>query len=201
MQKRGCERDAQPPTPYKRDGEERRRRAKQYTRSCSQVFRAVLEGDEEADQMPSEVFVEEDSREEEMTSSFEALSKGGEDEEEDFMPAAVCAQEYRAKKKINELKRIGNFSVAATVRNQAVDQGAAKEGAVLFVPEIGKNVQSVRKSRKTAKQSHAVRVTVGNAPAEPGQWGVLSSMAACAGGEQGSVQGQVTRDCFMQSNC
>ena len=55
VQKRGRDREGVPSVPYKRDRDERHRRTNKY-RKFRQVFHAILEDDDEAEQMPSEGF-------------------------------------------------------------------------------------------------------------------------------------------------
>ena len=200
VQKRGRDREGMPSMPYKRDRDERHRRTNKY-RKFRQVFHAILEDDDEAEQMPSEAFGEDGPDNEAASSTSESTSRIDEDEDEDIMPAEVYAQEYRAKKKINELKQMRQFFKGGHTdkTKQWVKEQQKKEPCFLC-QKLGHWSRECpdRASKKPTRPAHAVHVTAGNILPEPGEWDMLASMAAykeplCLG-----IGFRGTRDCFME---
>ena len=201
VQKRGRDRDGGHMPPYKRDREERHRRSNKY-RKFRQVFHAILEDQDEADLMPSEAFGEESQGADATSSASESTSQAGEEEDEDFMPAEVYAQEYRAKKKINELKQMRQFFKGGhTDKTKQWIKDQQKKEPCFICQKLGHWSRECpdRASKKPVKPSHSVHVTAGNILPEPGEWDLLASMAAYKSDECTRVEKQVVRDCFVES--
>ena len=99
---------------------ERDRRAHKY-KKFKQVFHAILGDEANSSQMPPEAFAETDSGEHPpgtspSSSSDEATVEEGEEGDDDFMPAEVFAQEYKAKQRVN----------AGTREDEGLGPGAAE---------------------------------------------------------------------------
>ena len=114
VQKKGRDRDSTPSSPWNVRSQkrfhrsDRDRRAQKY-KKFRQVFRAILEDEDEMARMPPEAFAEDyhdPSSSGSSTTSEEAMGPSGEEEDSSFMPAEVFAAEYKAKKRVNELKQM-----------------------------------------------------------------------------------------------
>ena len=132
-------RNGQPRFRFKRERYERSRRAQKYKRFKG--FHAILEDDEEADQMLSHAFGDGDSQEGEgIASPSESGSRRGEDEDEDFMPAEVYAglrpgvpsqeKDQRVEADASVLQR-GEHRGDQNVGQGAADERAKKEPCFL----------------------------------------------------------------------
>ena len=187
-----------------RDSYERDRRAKKH-RKWRQVFHAILEDDDEADHMPPEAFGESDDgpTQEEPTSSGETESNADGEEDDDVMPAEVYAQEYKAKRKINELKQMRQFFKGGnTEKTKAWVKEQQKKEPCFLCGKLGHWSRECpdRARRSSSKPTHAVHVTVGNAPSDPTQWDMLESIAAytASAGGVSSVPSSGSHGCFME---
>ena len=151
--------------------------------------------------MPSEAFAEESQEDDAASSTSGSTSRAGDEEDEDFMPAEVYAQEYRAKKKINELKQMRQFFKGGNTEKtkQWVKEQQKKEPCFLC-QKLGHWSRECpeRASKKQGKPTRSVHVTAGNVLPEPGQWDLLASMAAYKEPDCARVEVPVVRDCFVE---
>ena len=151
--------------------------------------------------MPSEAFAEDSPDPDDTSSASEGASRTGDDEDDDFMPAEVYAQEYRAKKKINELKQMRQFFKGGhTDKTKQWIRKQQKKEPCFLCQKLGHWSRECpeRASKKPGKPTHSVHVTAGNVLPEPGQWDLLASMASYKETECKGAECPVVGDCFVE---
>ncbi|CAE7569369.1 unnamed protein product [Symbiodinium microadriaticum] len=168
-------------------------------RKWKQVFHAILEDDE--DQGSSE---EEPSSVEEKGTSPDEQDETPEREDDGSsgsseLPAEVYAQEYKAKKKVNEIRQMRQFFQKGTNpdKTKAWVREQQKKEPCFLCGRLGHWSQECPdRARSSGRKPHAVNVVAGNFTDDRGQWDLLESMAGYM-----SVRGESfevsSSDCFV----
>ena len=100
------------------------------------------------------------------------------------MPAEVYAQEYKAKKKVNELKQMRQyFQRGNSEKTKAWVREQQKKEPCFLCDKLGHWSQECPLRQKGVRKGpHAVHVTSGGATTDPGQWSLLETIAQYTGG-------------------
>ena len=175
------------------DGKFRRRFGKKW----KQVFHAILEDDSEGE--GSTTSEQEGSGSEARGDSDGAegtlsTSAGSPPEHSDNLPAEVYAQEYKAKKKVNELKQMRQFFQKGTnsEKTKAWVKEQQKKEPCFLCGKLGHWSQECQHGRNP----HAVHVTSAGTSSGPDQWDLLQSIAGYM--ESGVAErGLITSGCLM----
>ena len=95
------------------------------------------------------------------------------------MPDEVFAAEYKAKKRVNELKQMRQFfkngqsdKTKTWVKEQQKKSHASSVGSW----DIGAENVPDRSQNANARPSHAVNVTLGSGHTDPAEWDLLASL-------------------------
>ncbi|CAE7216972.1 unnamed protein product [Symbiodinium sp. CCMP2592] len=127
-----------------------------------QVFHTIMEDMDSSDDHGSEPAVEDEEPEEIEAVTGEDESTSGETDATADIPAEVFAQEYKAKKKVNEIKQMRQYYRKDPEKTKAWIKEQQKRAARMLEPP----------------RVHVTSVTPGPATNEPEQWDMLESLAA-----------------------
>ncbi|CAE7879281.1 unnamed protein product [Symbiodinium sp. KB8] len=150
-----------------------------------QVFHTILEDIDSSDGQASEPAAEEDEPDQDDGTGGEEESASGETEAASDLPAEVYAQEYKAKKRVNEIKQMRQYYKKDPEKTKAWIKEQQKREPCFLCQKLGHWSQECplrqKKGASNSRSSHAVHVTSvtsGPASSEPGQWDMLASLAA-----------------------
>ncbi|CAE7682647.1 RE2 [Symbiodinium necroappetens] len=164
-----------------------------------QVFHAILEDDtddsEEARSSPSEADDDDKGHNDE---EDESSSSKSEVDPEGSTPAEIFAQEYKAKRRVNELKQMRQFFQKGSNQDKTrawVKEQQKKEPCFLCNKLGHWSQECPLRKRGNGRASHSVNVTAGPYSEDPGQWSLLEAMAGYMSGEP-SAGSSAMHGCF-----
>ncbi|OLP95636.1 hypothetical protein AK812_SmicGene22229 [Symbiodinium microadriaticum] len=184
-----------------RTGHEKGSRGHRFRKKWRQVFHTILEDAPSSDSEHSD----------QPTGTEEATEAGdGVEEDETFheeaetagnLPAEVYAQEYKAKKKVNEIKQMRQFYNKNPERTKAWIKEQQKKELCFLCNKLQHWSQECplrrhQKDRTRPSASHAVHVTSSGATTGPEQWSLLETLSAYTGTGVGREALQ-PRDCLV----
>ena len=199
--RRGGDRDDRHPPrsfrPFKRLASRDKKSGKY--KKWRQVFHAILEDDtddsEEARSSPSE---KEDDDRGQNEDEDESSSSRSEVDPEGNAPAEIFAQEYKAKRRVNELKQMRQFFQKGSHpdKTRAWVKEQQKKEPCFLCNKLGHWSQECPlRKRGNGRASHSVNVTAGPYSEDPGQWSLLEAMAGYMSGEP-SAGSSAMHGCF-----
>ena len=172
-----------------------------------QVFHTILEDMESSDENGSEPTPDEGEPEDLDATGAEDDSTSGEIETPTDIPAEVFAQEYKAKKKVNEIKQMRQYYRKDPEKTKAWIKEQQKREPCFLCQKLGHWSQECplrKKGGSQARSSHGVHVTSvtpGIATNEPEQWSMLESLAAYTQEEMPLVlrvpEGELLHECLV----
>ncbi|CAE7326527.1 psaC [Symbiodinium sp. CCMP2456] len=203
------EREEPGPTrkPFHRGGrghDGRFRKSHKLAKRWKQVFHAILEDEDDNEDEDSSVHNQTSSDEED--DRDEGPEAGNEREEESAsdssaLPAEVYAQEYKAKKKVNEIRQMRQFFQKGTNpdKTKAWVREQQKKEPCFLCGRLGHWSQECpNRARSSGRPPHAVNAVAGNFTSDRGQWDLLETMAGYMSAASQSSSAR-TSGCFMVS--
>ena len=162
-----------------------------------QVFHAILKDDtddsEEVRSSPSDDGEKEPDDEED-----ESSSSRGDVDPENNAPAEIFAQEYKAKKRGNELMQMRQFFQKGSnpEKTRAWVKEQQKKESCFLCNTLGHWSQECPlRKRGNGRASHSVNATAGPYSGDPGQWSLLEAMAGYMEGDS-SAGSSAVKGCF-----
>ena len=149
-----------------------------------QVFHAILEDDTDDSETARSQASDEDEVSRDDDEEAASSSSRGELESDGSASAEIFAQEYKAKKRVNELKQMRQFFQKGTnpEKTRAWVKEQQKKEPCFLCDKLGHWSQECPlRKRGNGRAPHSVNVTAGSHSSDPGQWSLLEAMAAYTG--------------------